>query len=137
MNVPPGAQIPLVVVGADDAAKARLERGDALISRLARLSSIASAAEAPKGAVTIAVEGATLCLPLAGVIDVAAEKARLAKALDKVGKEIGGLEKKLANEGFLAKAPEEVVAEQRERLVAATEEAAKLAAAIRRLADLG
>ncbi len=137
MNVPPGAKIPLLVVEADETAKARLAGGDALLRRLARIASIDAAAEAPKGAVTLALEGATLCLPLADVIDIAAEKARLEKALGKVQKEIGGLEKKLANENFLAKAPEAVVAEQRERLTASQAEAEKLSAAAARIAELG
>jgi valyl-tRNA synthetase len=137
MNVPPGAQVPLLVVGADAAAARRLGAGDALIRRLARLSGVDRADAAPKGAVTVAVDGATLCLPLAGVIDVAAEKARLGKALAKVEKEAAGLDAKLGNAAFVAKAPAEVVEEQRARLSAAREEAGKLAAALARLAEIG
>jgi valyl-tRNA synthetase len=137
MNIAPGAQLPLVVVGASEAVQARLPRVDALVRRLARLSSVDHADAAPKGAVTVAVEGATLCLPLAGVIDLKAESARLDKALAKVAKEAAGLQAKLGNEAFLAKAPETVVAEQRARLAALDEETAKLKAAMARLADLG
>ena len=60
-----------------------------------------------------------LALPLAGIVDGKAEKARLEKALGKVEKEAAGIEKKLGNPGFLAKAPEEVVEENRERLAEA------------------
>ncbi len=137
MNVPPGAKIPLLVVEAEEAAKARLAGGDTLLKRLARIASVEDANDAPKGAVTLALEGATLCLPLADVIDIAAEKARLDKASAKVEKEIGGLQRKLSNENFLAKAPEKVVAEQRERLAAAEADATKLSAAVDRLAELG
>jgi valyl-tRNA synthetase len=137
MNIAPGAQLPLVVVGASEAVRARLPRVDALIRRLARLGSVEHAEAAPKGAVTVAVEGATLCLPLAGVIDLAAEGARLEKALAKVAKETAGLQAKLGNEAFLAKAPAAVVAEQRARLAALDDEAAKLKAAQARLAEIG
>jgi valyl-tRNA synthetase len=82
------------------------------------------------------MEDCAIGLPLAGVIDVAAETARLEKALAKLGKETGGLEAKLANERFLANAPEEVVAEQRERLAAALAERDRLKAAQKRLSDL-
>ena len=68
------------------------------------------------------MQGATFCLPLADVIDIAAERARLRKALDKLGKEAQGIRGKLANEAFVAKAPEDVVDEQRTRLEAAEEE---------------
>ena len=137
MGIAPGAQLPLVVVGASETVQARLPRVDALIRRLARLASVAHAETAPKGAVTVAVEGATLCLPLAGVIDFAAEAARLDKALAKVAKEAAGLQAKLSNEAFLAKAPEAVVAEQRARLAGLDDETAKLKAAAARLAELG
>ena len=70
------------------------------------------------------------------MIDIAAEKARLDKSLAKLAKEIGGLQGKLANEKFLANAPEKVVAEQRQRLAAATAEREKLDAAMARLAEL-
>ena len=115
----------------------RLLRNSALIQRLARLSEVAVADQAPDGSVTIALTECAVNLPLKGVIDVAAESVRLKKALDKVSKEIMGLEKKLSNQGFLAKAPEEVVEEQRERLAAAQSEAGKLQAASERLASLG
>jgi len=137
MNVSPGAQIPLVVVGADAQAAERLARNDALIRRVARIASIVTAPAAPKGAITLTIEGATLCLPLAGVIDIAAETARLAKAMAKLDAEIGGLAAKLANEAFTSRAPAHVIEEQRGRLGEARESRAKLAAAAARLAEAG
>jgi valyl-tRNA synthetase len=137
MNIAPGAPVPLAAVGADAATRERMARVDALIRRLARLSDVAHADAAPKGAVTLALEGATLCLPLAGVIDVAAEKTRLAKALEKNAREKGGLEAKLGNPAFLEKAKPEVVEKERARLEALAEEAAKLSAAAARLAEMG
>ncbi len=137
MRVPAGAKIPMVQLELDDAGKAALARNEVLVKRLARVEAITEAAEAPKGAVTVAVEGGTFCLPLADIIDVAAEKARLDKAMLKLSKEIGGLKGKLSNEKFLARAPESVVAENRAGLARAEEEAAKIAEALERLEALG
>ena len=136
MNVPASAKLPLVVLQADDAAEARLSGDWPLIERLARVEVLERMAAAPKGAAALSIPGAMLCLPLAGVIDGAAEKARLDKALIKLKKEIGALKGKLGNDKFLANAPEEVVEENRERLAAAEEEAAKLAIAAARAAEL-
>jgi valyl-tRNA synthetase len=72
-------------------------------------------------------------LPLADVIDLDAERARLAKEIDKLGKEIIGYDKKLANESFLAKAPDAVVAEQHERRSDASAAKEKLESALERL----
>ncbi len=137
MRVPAGAKIPMVQLDLDDAGKAALARNEVLVKRLARVEEITEAAEAPKGAVTVAVEGGTFCLPLADIIDVAAEKARLDKAMLKLSKEIGGLKGKLSNEKFLARAPEAVVAENRENLARVEAEAEKIAEAIKRLEALG
>ena len=105
--------------------------------RLARIEELSEADEAPKGAVTLPVEGGSFCLPLADVIDVAAEKARLEKAIAKLAKEEGGLKGKLSNEKFVANAPEAVVAENRARLEVIGEEMATLKAAFERVAALG
>ena len=137
LNAPPSAQIPLTLFGVEGDVAARVERNRALIERLARVTGLEIADSAPAGAVSALVEGASVALELADLIDVAAEKARLEKALGKSAKEVSGLEGKLSNEAFLAKAPEEVVEEQRERLAAAKSDAAKLEAAIARLAALG
>ncbi|MGR3780048.1 MAG: valine--tRNA ligase, partial [Albimonas sp.] len=107
-----------------------------LIERLARVEGFSRAAEAPKGSATIPVAGGALALPLAGIVDGKAEKARLEKALGKVEKEAAGIEKKLGNPGFLAKAPEEVVEENRERLAEARAEAERLRVAAARAAEL-
>ena len=82
------------------------------------------------------MQGASFCLPLAEVIDIAAERDRLGKAIDKLDKEAKGIRGKLANAAFVARAPEEVVDEQRARLEAAEEEIAILRAAAARLAGL-
>jgi len=136
MNVPAGARISMVLTGAGDTVTERLTRNGALIRRLARLSEITLADQAPKGSVTLAMQDCAINLPLAGVIDVAAEQARLDKALAKLVKEIAALQGKLANQKFLARAPEKVVAEQRARLSGAEAEREKLLAALARLAEL-
>ena len=90
----------------------------------------------PKGAITIAVEGGLFGLPLADIIDVAEEKARLEKTLAKLEKEIRGLAGRLSNPKFAESAPAEVVEETRDNLAAREEEAAKLREALSRLAEV-
>ncbi len=136
MNVPAGARIPMVLTGTGDGVAGRLDRNSALIERLARLSSIEIGAGAPEGSVTLTLDDCEINLPLKDIIDIAAERARLSKAVGKTDKEINGLEKKLANQGFLAKAPEEVVEEQRHRLEAARSDQARLNAALDRLSAM-
>jgi valyl-tRNA synthetase len=136
MRVPVGLKLPLVQVTLDDAGTQALTRNRTLIDRLARVDGISQGA-APKGSVTIPVDGGLFALPLEGVIDIAAEKARLSKTLEKLDKDIAGLRARLNNPKFVASAKEEVVEETREQLAAAEEEAAKLRAALARLAETG
>lgn len=136
MGVPVGLKLPMVLAEADEAARAAIARNQALIERLARIDSIAETA-IPKGAISIPVAGALFGLPLDGVIDVKAEKARLEKALAKLEKEAAGLRAKLDNPRFIANAAEEVIEESRENLAAREDEAAKVASAVKRLAELG
>ncbi len=137
MNVPAGMKVPLVVQGLGDQARAAWEANEALIRRLARIESLGEVESLPRGAVTLAVEGGVFAMPLEGLIDVAAEKARLEKALQKIGKEIRGLEGRLGNPKFVESAPEEVVEETRANLAARREEAEKLETALGRLSELG
>ncbi|HVH01472.1 MAG TPA: valine--tRNA ligase [Amaricoccus sp.] len=136
MHVPAGAKVTLTILAIAPDQQAALDANRAMIARLARVEGFDAAAEAPQGAVTLTVQGASFCLPLAGIIDVAAERDRLAKATDKLDKEAQAIRAKLANPAFVARAPEEVVDEQRARLEAAEEEAAILRAAHARLAGL-
>ena len=136
MNVPAGAEVPLIVVGADDDGTAQMARNAALLTRLARLSSITHEDAPPADAVQIVVGEATLALPLAGVIDIAAEKARLEKEIAKQEGEIRKISGKLSNEGFLAKAPAEVIEENRARLAEEEAKQKKLAQALARLAQI-
>ncbi|MGR3466183.1 valine--tRNA ligase [Limimaricola sp.] len=136
MNVPAGLQVPVVLVGAEDAVRTAWDRNAAMISRLARIDTLTEADEAPKGAISVPLTGATLALPLADIIDVSAEKARLSKTMGKLEKEIGGLKGRLKNPKFAESAPEEVVEETRQNLAAREAEAAQLAAALDRLAEI-
>ncbi|MBK1663596.1 valine--tRNA ligase [Rhodospirillum rubrum] len=116
MNVPPGARIPLVIKGATAVTLARLETHRLLLASLARLESIEVSDTVPgQGAAQVVVGEATLVLPLAGVIDLDRERARLGKELVRLDGEVARIDKKLSNPAFMAKAPDEVVEEQRER----------------------
>ncbi len=132
MNVPAGAKVPLVISGASDGTTARAKRHEETILRHARIDAM-SFDKVPAGAVQIVLDEATLALPLAGIIDVAAELKRLKREIDKVGSEIRQLDAKLANEKFVARAPEHVVEEQRERKADAEATAARLEQALKRL----
>ncbi|WP_417450271.1 valine--tRNA ligase [Kordiimonas sp.] len=134
MNVPAGAKATALVVGASEGTKARLTEFQDMLCRLARLEK-AEAVDAAdsKGAAQLVVDEATVYLPLADLMDLDAEKARLEKNLEKLMKESGALKGRLGNEKFVAKAPEHVVAEAREQLVELEEQAAKVKAALARL----
>ena len=133
MNVPAGAKIPLLIIGAGADTGTRVESQLATLMRLARLESVDYASDAPKGSAQIIVGEATLALPLAGVIDIEVERARLTKEIGKEDAEIEKIDRKLGNEQFVAKAPPEVIEEQRERRQAAVERRERLAAALARL----
>jgi len=133
VNVPAGAKIPAILRDATDETQARLGRNRDQILRLARLEDVAIGADLPEGAVQIVLNEATVALPLADVIDLGAERDRLAKEIAKLDKDISGIDKKLANEKFLANAPEAVVAEQHERRADAADAKAKLEGALERL----
>ena len=134
MNVPAGAQVPLVAVDAGAQTQNRLETTGDTLRRLARLADISFADTVPAGSAQTVLGEVTLALPLADVIDIAAERARLQKEIGKTEGEIKKLSGKLNNEGFLAKAPEAVVAENRARLDEEEARRDKLNSALARLA---
>ena len=133
MNVPAGAQIPLVLVGANSLTIDRVGAWQDALVRLARLSAIAFEPEAPAGSVQVVVRGETAALPLAGIIDMDAEAARLSKELAKAADDIAKVDAKLGNADFIRRAPEEVIEEQRERRESAEARAAKIREALVRL----
>jgi valyl-tRNA synthetase len=136
-NVPPAARAPLVLVGAGPVTRERLARHRVLIERLARLASIELADTAPAGAVQFVAGEATGALAIAGIIDVASERARLAKDIAALAADAAKTAKKLANADFVARAPEGVVEENRERLAEAEAAKAKLEGALERLESVG
>jgi valyl-tRNA synthetase len=137
LNVPNGARPALLVVEASLRQRRVLEANTDAIARLLRIDGIRFDAAAEAGAVPFIAEGASLALPVAGFIDLAAERARLIKEIKALDVEIDRISKKLANPDFVARAPEEVVDENRERLAEAQAAKARLEAALRRLQSMG
>jgi valyl-tRNA synthetase len=123
----------LLLVGADMALQSRANRWDETLRKLARLSRVEFVEAAPKAAAQLLVRGSVAAIPLEGVIDLGAEKARLAKEIAKCDGDAKKLDAKLANPGFLAKAEEEVIDEHRERLDDTRARIDKLSAALARL----
>ena len=134
MNVPPARALPLLVRDADPVAAERLARHSEHFVRLARVDGIEPALRYPPVAIQIVVEGATLILPLGAVVDLAREKARLAKEIGRLDSEIAKIAAKLGNPQFLAKAKPEIVEDQREREADASRDRDRLKAAYERLA---
>ena len=137
VHVPAGAKVPLLVTGLDDKGQSAWDNNHVLIQRLARIESLTHVDAFPKGCVTIPMEGGTFGIPLADLIDVAEEIARLEKTMQKLGKELGGLRGRLNNPNFVASAPDEVVAEAKANLALRENEEAQLKAAIARLQEIG
>ncbi len=133
MNIPPATLIPLVLSGASTESQARAQRWNDTVKRLARLAEISFADRPPEGAVQLIVRGEVVALPLKGVIDLSAEKARLDKEIVKADADIKRVDAKLGNEKFVANAPEEIVEEEKEKREAAVERKAKLQEALERL----
>jgi valyl-tRNA synthetase len=138
MNIAPGSEIPLVLVGVSTATQARADRWVEFIRRLARLSGISVTESVPPGAVQFIVRGEVAALPLQGVIDFAAEKARLEKEMARAKSDIARIDAKLANADFIARAPEDVVEGEREKREEAETRRRKIEEALERLkrADL-
>ncbi|MBV9991858.1 MAG: valine--tRNA ligase [Alphaproteobacteria bacterium] len=134
MNVPSSAKIALLLKDATPETQARLERNRDSVMTLARLASADATDALPSGCAQFVLGEATVALPLGDVIDFAKERARLEKELKKAQDEIARFDAKLNNEQFVAKAPEEVLTEQREKRADAMALAARLKDAVARLA---
>src|SRR5665213_2676591 len=131
MNI--AAAIPLVLAGASRETQSRAERWADFIKRLARVSEISSAATAPKGSVQLVVRGEVAALPLIGVIDIAAERARLTKEMQKAESDIARVDAKLNNENFMARAISDIIEGEKEKREEAVARKAKIAEALERL----
>jgi valyl-tRNA synthetase len=130
MNITPATLTPLVLAGASAETKERAERWNDVVKRMARLADISFADTAPEGAAQLLVRGEVAALPLKGVIDLSAEKARLEKELAKAEADIKRVDAKLSNEKFVANAPEEIVEEEKEKRDAAGARKAKILKAL-------
>ena len=133
MNVPAAAKIPLVIVGAGEETGTRVEGQLAALSRMARLGEVSYGDEVPESSAQLVIGEATFALPLKGIIDFDAERVRLKREIAKEEVEIAKIDKKLGNEQFVAKAPPEVIEEQRERRAEAVARLERLKAALARL----
>jgi valyl-tRNA synthetase len=133
LGIAPGARLPLFAAEADDATRARIARLSAALDRVGRVEGL-SFDPAPAGAsMQLVVEGTTYIVPLDGVIDVAAERARLGKALEAAAKEADSLSARLSNPAFTERAKPEAVAKAREDHAARAAEVERLNAALARL----
>jgi valyl-tRNA synthetase len=133
MNIPPATLTPLVLASASDETKGRAQRWNDIVKRMARLADISFADAAPEGAVQLLVRGEVAALPLKGVIDLSAERARLDKELAKADADIKRVDAKLGNEKFVANAPDEIVEEEKEKREAAVARKEKILEALERL----
>ncbi|HEX8231818.1 MAG TPA: valine--tRNA ligase [Caulobacteraceae bacterium] len=132
LNVPPSAKPILYVAEAGPEQRRALEANADVIAATLRVGGLAFE-PAPHGAVPYVVDGASLALPVAEFIDLAAERARLSKEVSALDGEIARASGKLANPSYVAKAPDAVVEETRAKLVEAQAAKAKLQAALQRL----
>ena len=136
LNVPAGAKVPVSLLGGNSTTADYVDAHRDVIAKMARLDRFELAQTAPAGSVKAVVDGSTVVLEIADLIDAEAELARLDKQLGKLSGEITGIEKRLGNDAFVAKAPEEVVAEQRERLAELQATRDKLSDARAQLAEI-
>jgi valyl-tRNA synthetase len=129
VNVP----LPLVLAGVSDQVWQRSQRWSEFIKRTARISEITRAVAYGSGTIQLVVRSETVGLILSGLVDLAAERARLAKEMARAEADIARVDAKLGNANFVARAPEEVVEEEKEKRDEAQARKAKLAEALERL----
>jgi valyl-tRNA synthetase len=135
MNVPPSRPVTLLIKAKDAVTEDLLKRGESYIVRFCNPETLTIGTDvaAPEKAVSNVVTGAELFLPLAGLIDIDSEIARLEKEAKKLDGEVERIEKKLGNEGFVAKAPADVITTEKAKLADYQEKREKVLA---RIADL-
>jgi valyl-tRNA synthetase len=131
VNVP----LPLVLIRVGDQVWDRAQRWSEFIKRMARISDVSRAPIPQQGTIQLVVRGETVGLPLQGLIDLDAERARLGKEMAKADADIARVDAKLNNPNFVSRAPEEVVEEEKEKREEALARKAKIAEALRRLKD--
>ncbi|MBI4644215.1 MAG: valine--tRNA ligase [Deltaproteobacteria bacterium] len=137
MNVPPASQVEVYLRSVDALSLAALERHRQSVMLLARVKELyANADTIPTAAAKAVVDKVEIFMPLTGIIDFKEEERRLAREIEKIGKELAQAQRKMANEDFLAKAPAEVVQKEKERLQSWTEKLTKLKAHQERIKEL-
>ena len=128
MNVPPAAQVDVFLQSTDPQALEALARHGQSLTLLAKVKELTFNAPSgpPAAAAKAVVDAVEIFLPLAGLIDFSEEERRLTKEIDKLSKDLSGAQRKLTNEDFLAKAPAEVVAKEKDKVQGWTEKLTKL-----------
>ncbi|MBA4225677.1 MAG: valine--tRNA ligase [Hyphomonas sp.] len=129
LGVPAGAKVPLAIVNASTADLMRVGAHEEILRRMARVDDLTLPNEMPSGAVSAVVGSTVAALSIADLIDVSEARKRLDKEIATLDKDITSTEKKLGNADFVAKAPEEIVEENRERIRDWTARREKLRAA--------
>jgi valyl-tRNA synthetase len=133
MNVPAGSLIQIEFANPSKLTRKRAKMWDSTFNRLARISGSVFTDRVRPGSIQIIVGGEIVAIPLHGVIDLAAERARLAKEMAKADADIARVDAKLGNPNFVARAPEDVVEEEKEKREEALARKNKIAEALRRL----
>jgi len=138
MNVPPASQVEVFLRSDDTPALDQLARHRQNITLLAKVRELhcPAASGPPAASAKAVVAGVEIFMPLTGIIDFKEEARRLNREMDKIGRELAQAQRKLANEDFLAKAPDEVVQKEKERLQSWTEKLTKLKAHQERIKEL-
>ena len=133
MNVPAGAKIRLLVKDASNETQKRLNEYNEILCRMARLEVVELSDNAPKGSIQAIVDEATLIMPIADIIDLDQERSRLHKQISKLEDDVKKIIQKLEDKRFIENAPEEIIAEQRQRKQEAESVISKLSQALKQL----
>jgi valyl-tRNA synthetase len=139
MNISPSLNLTATVQTKETNIKTTLEQHQDIIINLAKLNafSVNASAERPKSSATAVVGGATIFVPLEGIIDFSKEAQRLEKEMNKLTKELAVVSKKLGNDGFLNKAPNDVVEQVKAKHAGLEEKQKKIESNLNRLKEMG
>ena len=138
MNIPPSLALEVILQSPDEKIRDTIAAFQDIISSLAKIKTltVSVSGERPPAAATAITDGATIYVPLAGILDVEKETQRLKKEIGKLTGELAGVTKKLANQGFLDQAPADVVEKVREKHVLLTEKQQKLLTTLKKIEAL-
>ena len=137
MNIAPARAVDLMVMGGTESSRGVIEKNSRLVEVMARLSSMSfSDGQAPEGAATAVVGDLEIYVPIKGLVDIEGEERRLRKEIAKVEKEMEFVSRKLANRGFVERAPAEVVEKERRRYDELTSVKSKLEESLKRIVCL-